>query len=64
VLGHRATKSTTTNLNLEAALYQNSSSDDFHVKVAQTLEDACKLLESGFEYVTDMDGKKLFRKRK
>ena len=37
---------------------------DFHVKVAETLEDACKLLETGFEYVTDMEGKKLFRKRK
>jgi hypothetical protein len=31
---------------------------------ATTLEEACKLLEVGFEYVTDMDGYKLFRKRK
>jgi hypothetical protein len=31
--------------------------DDFHVKVAETLEDACKLLETGFEYITDMEGK-------
>lgn len=28
------------------------------------LDEACKLLEVGFEYVTDMQGKKLFRKRK
>ena len=26
--------------------------------------DPCKLLEVGFEFVCDMDGKKLFRKRK
>lgn len=36
----------------------------FHVKVAESLEEACKLLEVGFEYVTDMENKKLFRKRK
>jgi hypothetical protein len=51
-------------ISLEAALYQGSNADDFHVKVADTLEEACKLLETGFEYVTDMNGKKLFRKRK
>ena len=37
---------------------------DYDVKIAETLEEACKLLQVGFEYVTDMDGKKLFRKRK
>jgi hypothetical protein len=51
-------------INLEAAIYHNSNADDFHVKVAATIEEACKLLETGFEFVTDMDGKKLFRKRK
>ena len=64
VLGHRSIKSTMQYINLEAALYHNSNEDDFHVKIAATLEDACKLLETGFEYVTDMEGKKLFRKRK
>jgi len=38
--------------------------DEFHVKVPQSLDEACKLLEVGFEYVTDMNGAKLFRKRK
>jgi hypothetical protein len=51
-------------INLEAALYHSNSNDDFHVKVAETLDKACKLLESGFDYVTDIEGKKLFRKRK
>jgi ParB-like chromosome segregation protein Spo0J len=30
----------------------------------KNLEEACKLVEVGFEYVTDIDGCKLFRKRK
>ena len=51
-------------INLEAALYHADNADDFHVKVAATVEEACKLLETGFEYVTGMEGKKLFRKRK
>jgi hypothetical protein len=36
----------------------------FTVKVAETLKEACELLEAGFRYVTDMNGKKIFRKRK
>jgi hypothetical protein len=40
------------------------NAEEFHVKVAETLEEACKLLEVGFQYVTDMDNAKLFRKRK
>jgi len=51
-------------INLEAAIYHGANADNFHVKVATTIEEACKLLETGFEYVTYMDGKKLFRKRK
>ena len=39
-------------------------SDDYTVKVASTVEEATALIEVGFEYVTDMYGKKLFRKRK
>jgi hypothetical protein len=50
-------------INIERAIF-NESNYEFHVKVASTLEEARKLLEVGFEYVTDMEGKKLFRKRK
>jgi hypothetical protein len=34
------------------------------VKVAETVDEAVKLGEAGFEYFTEMDDKKLFRKRK
>jgi len=50
-------------INLEKALFQNSA-DEFHVKVAQNLDEACKLLEVGFEYMTEIDGAQIFRKRK
>jgi len=39
-------------------------SDEYSSAVAKTLDEARKLVEAGFEYVTDIDGNKLFRKRK
>jgi len=38
--------------------------DNFVVKTARTIKEACQLIEAGFEYVTDMEDTKLFRKRK
>jgi len=63
VLGHKNINNTLIYINLERAVFKTGN-DEFHVKVVDTLEEACKLLEVGFGYVTDMDGKKLFRKRK
>jgi len=40
------------------------SRDEFTYRTAMTLKKAKDLIEAGFEYVTDMDGFKLFRKRK
>jgi len=42
----------------------NFESDEYSSAVAKTLEEAQKLVEADFDYVTDMDGYKLFRKRK
>jgi len=42
----------------------NFQSDECDVQIAETLDDAKKLLEAGFEYITDMDGRKIFRRRK
>lgn len=42
----------------------NWDTDDFICKVAKTIDEAVELVESGFEYVTEMDHIKLFRKRK
>lgn len=38
--------------------------EEFIVKVASNLEEATALVEQGFQYVTEMDGAKIFRKRK
>jgi integrase len=39
-------------------------SDEYTCKVAKTIDEASKLIESGFEYVTELEGLKLFKKRK
>jgi hypothetical protein len=47
-------------INLEAALFQITD-EEFTVRVAKTLEEACGLIEVGFEYVTDMEDSRIFR---
>jgi hypothetical protein len=48
---------------LETALFKNVD-DEFHVRIAKTPGEVTQLLEVVFEYITDMDGIKFFRKRK
>ena len=38
--------------------------EDWVVKVASSIEEFTELLESGFEYVSDYEGKKVLKKRK
>ena len=38
--------------------------EEFIVRAVKTVQEACQLLESGFEYVTEIDDIKLFRKLK
>ena len=63
MLGHRSLTNTQIYVNMEQMIF-NSAPNDYIVKVASTIEESCKLLEVGFEYVTDIGGQKLFRKRK
>jgi integrase len=63
LLGHRNIQNTLIYVNIESALFQNTN-EEFHVATAKTVEEACRLVEVGFEYVTEMDGTKIFRKRK
>jgi integrase len=42
----------------------NFESDDYHVKTAKTLKEACELAEAGFEYFTTIEDAQVFRKRK
>ena len=65
ILGHKQIQNTLKYIDLEANLF-GMSSEQFTVKVATNAEEACKLVEVGFEYVTGEynDGGKIFRKRK
>ncbi len=42
----------------------NFESDEFHIRVAKNLGEDKELVEAGFEYVTERDGAKIYRKRK
>jgi len=55
VLGHKNIKNTLVHTHLD---------DEYVSKVAWNVEEACKLIEAGFDYVTDIEGAKLFKKRK
>jgi hypothetical protein len=41
-----------------------SYSEDYACKTAKNINEAMQLVEQGFEYITEMDSVKLFRKRK
>ncbi len=58
-MGHRSIKNTLKYIHLV-----NFKEDEWISKVARTLREACELIEAGFEYVTDMEDVKIFRKRK
>jgi integrase len=59
-MGHKKIETTL----IYTQLLQFERDDNYTCKVAQNVEQATELIESGFEYVTEMDGLKLFRKRK
>ena len=63
ILGHKNIESTMTYINIESALYL-ATSDEWICKTATNITEATKLIEVGFEYITEMNGLKLFRKRK
>ena len=64
VLGHKSIKNTEKYIHLEEMIYESTANDQFIVKVADTLDDAVKLMEVGFDYHAEVEGHKLFRKRK
>lgn len=63
ILGHKSINNTMIYINLERAIFKETN-DEFTVRATSSVEEACKFIEVGFEYVCDMNGKKLFRKRK
>lgn len=62
-LGHKSILNTQRYIHLSRTLF-NEESDEFHVKVAKSVDETCKLIEVGFEYVTTVNSAQIFRKRK
>jgi len=58
-LGHKDIKNTMIYTHLI-----NVEDDEYTAKTAKDIKEATTLIEDGFEYVTEIDGLKLFRKRK
>jgi integrase/recombinase XerD len=58
-MGHK--KLTTTQLYMHLV---NLESDEWTCRAATTKEEAMSLIEGGFQFVTEMEGVKLFKKRK
>lgn len=63
-LGHRHIESATIYIDIEESLYGEGSSNEFSSAVAKKVDEARKLIETGFDYVCSVDGAHLFRKRK
>lgn len=63
LLGHKSILNTQLYVNMEQIFFSEST-EEYTVKVASTIEESCKIVEVGFEFVTEMDSKKIFRKRK
>jgi integrase len=59
-MGHRKIETTL----VYTQLLQFEKDENYVCKVAKNIEEATELIESGFEHVTEMDGVRLFRKRK
>jgi len=59
-LGHRNIKNTL----IYTQLLQCEQDDNYTCRVAQDVKQDKELIEAGFEYVTERDGLKIYRKRK
>jgi integrase len=59
-MGHKKLETTL----VYTQLLNQDSDEEYTCKTAKNIEEATALVENGFEYITEIDGLKLFRKRK
>ncbi|MFQ5758954.1 MAG: hypothetical protein ACE5IF_04695 [Candidatus Bathyarchaeia archaeon] len=64
LLGHKNVQNTMIYIDIEKAIYGSLRDKVFTCRVAATIEEDKKLIEAGFEYVTERNGTKIYRKRK
>lgn len=62
-LGHRNIKNTLVYIQIEEAMFSRRA-EEYVCKVAETVNEARILIETGFQYVCDFNGAKMFRKPK
>jgi hypothetical protein len=60
ILGHKNIKNTL----IYTHLVKFAEKDEYISKVAHSVEEACELIDKGFEYVGCINGAEIFRKRK
>jgi integrase len=58
-LGHK--NSSNTDIYTKMVVFRE---EEYYSATARTVEEACKLVEDGWSYVTEIDGIKIFRKQK
>jgi len=59
LLGHKSIENT-----LRYTQLVNFETDEYTSRVAKTVEEACELIDAGFDFVCKMDSVQIFRKRK
>ena len=60
LLGHKHSSTT----DIYVHILDNGEEEEYTVQVAHDLKEATNLIEHGFQYVTEMEGIKIFKKRK
>ena len=63
MLGHKYSQSTDRYVDLAKA-YGDTNNDEYETRVADTLKEAQTLMEVGFEYHIEIEGQKIFRRKK
>lgn len=63
-LGHKRIDTTLLYIQIEKDYFGPGHNDDFICKIAKTTEEIKELIEAGFNYVTELEGARFFRKRK
>lgn len=64
LLGHKKLDSTMVYIDVERAIYGTEEDVEYVSRVASSLKGARALIDAGYEYVTDLESYKLFRKKK
>jgi integrase len=63
LMGHKHLTTTEKYFHIKKYL-QDFQKEEYDCKHAKTIQEATQLIEAGYQYVTEIDGTKLFRKRK